>query len=70
MFSAIQPWHRSTTPMTRMSAAMADLPLPHRRRHRRVGPAAMASGLAGLVVALMGAVAVIFRDKLASIMGK
>jgi predicted benzoate:H+ symporter BenE len=70
MFSAIQPWHRPTTPMTRMSAAMADLPLPHRKRHRRMGPAAMVSGFAGLVVALMGAAAVIFRDKLSSMMGK
>jgi hypothetical protein len=64
MFSAIRSWHRPTTPITRVTAALPDLPHPHRTRHRRVG--AVRAG-AALVAALIGTAAVILRDKLASI---
>jgi hypothetical protein len=58
---------RPTTLIRRVTAALPDLPRPRRKRHRRVGAAAIAlRAIAGLVVVLV-ATAVIFRKELISI---
>lgn len=70
MFSAIRSSHRPATPLTRVTAALRGLPHSHRKGHRRVGAAVIARAVAGLVVVLIGTGAVIFRDKLASIVSR
>jgi hypothetical protein len=67
MLSAIRSSHRPKTPITRVTDALLAVPHPHRKRHRHVGAAAIVSAVAGLVAVLVGTAAVIFRDKLASI---
>jgi hypothetical protein len=67
MFSAIRSSHRRTTPITRATAALLAVPHPHRKRHLHVGTPAIVRAVAGLVAVLIGTAAVIFRDKLASI---
>ena len=70
MFSAIRSSRRPATPLTRVTAALPGLPHSRRKAHRRVGPAAIVRAVAGLVVVLIGTAAVIFRDKLASIVSR
>jgi|ERR1700756_1400036 hypothetical protein len=67
MLSAIRSTHRPATPITRVVAALPDLPHLHRKRHRRRGAAAIVTAVAGLLVVLISTAAVIFRDKLMSI---
>jgi hypothetical protein len=61
-FSAIRSSHRPKTLLHRVTAALPDLPHP-----RRVGAATIVSAVTGLVAVLIGIAAVIFRDKLISI---
>lgn len=66
MLSSIRSAHRSTTPITRVASALPALPHPHRKRRRRVGAAAILRAVAGLVAVLVGTAAVMFRDRLTS----
>jgi hypothetical protein len=74
MFRAIRsshsPSHSPTTLMTRVIAALPDLPHPHRKRHRRMGAAAIVRAVAGLVGVLVGIAAVVFRNKLVAIVSR
>jgi hypothetical protein len=70
MWSAIRSTRRPTTLVTRVSAALPDLPRPHRKRHRRMGAAAIVKAVGGLLVVLIVTAAVIFRDKLMSIVSR
>jgi hypothetical protein len=63
MFGAIRSPHRRTTLMHRVTDALPDLPHAHRKRHRRMGAAAIVGAVAGLVVVIIGTAAVIFRKK-------
>jgi hypothetical protein len=65
MFSAIRASHRPATPIARLSAALPALPHAHKKRHLPVGADPIVR--AGLVALPIGATAVIFRDKFASI---
>ena len=67
MLSAIRSSHRPATLITRVTALLADLPYPHRKRNRRVGAATFERAVAALVAMLIGAAAFMFRGKLASI---
>ncbi|MCW3065727.1 MAG: hypothetical protein JWN32_2899 [Solirubrobacterales bacterium] len=67
MLSAIRSSHRRKPPITRVTDALLAVPHPHRKRHRHAGAAAIVAAVAGLVTVLIGTAAVIFRDKLASI---
>jgi hypothetical protein len=49
MLTAIRSGQRPATPISRVAAALPDLPHLHRQRHRRVGAAAIISALAVLV---------------------
>jgi hypothetical protein len=62
MLSAVRSSHRPTPLITRVTAALPDLPHPHRKPQRHVG-AAIVKAVAGLAAVLIAA-AVIFRDKL------
>jgi hypothetical protein len=63
MLIAIPSLHRPATPISRVAAALPDLPHPHRKRHRRMGTAAIISAVAGLVAVLIGTTAVLMRAK-------
>jgi hypothetical protein len=65
MFSAIRSTHRPTTPVARLTAALPAVPHSHKKRHLPEGAAPIVR--AGLVAVPIGATAVIFRHKLASI---
>jgi hypothetical protein len=69
MLSAIRPTHRPT-PIGRVTAALPALPHPHRRRQRHMDAAALVRP--GLGVMLVGGTtaAVIYRDKLASMVNR
>jgi hypothetical protein len=67
MLSAIRSRHRPTTPITRVTAALPDLPHPHFKRHRRVGTAAILRAVVGLMAVLIGTAAVVLRNKMTSI---
>jgi hypothetical protein len=62
MLTAIRSGQRPATPISRVAAALPDLPHLHRQRHRRVG-AAIISALAVLVAVLIGTAAVLMRAK-------
>jgi hypothetical protein len=63
MLTAIRSGQRPATPISRVAAALPDLPHLHRQRHRRVGAAAIISALAVLVAVLIGTAAVLMRAK-------
>jgi hypothetical protein len=63
MLIAIRSGHRPATPISRVAAALPDVPHPHRKQHRRVGAAAIISAVAGLVAVLIGSAAVLMRAK-------
>jgi hypothetical protein len=69
VFSAIRPSKRPTSLVTRVTAGLPDMP-HYRKRQSRPGAAVIATAVAGLVAVLMGVAAVIFRDKLASIVSR
>jgi hypothetical protein len=70
MFSDIRSMHQPTTPVARLTAALPAVPHPHRQRHRRGGAAAVVMPAAGLGAVLIGTGAVIFRDRLASMVSR
>jgi heme A synthase len=70
MLTAIRSSHRRTTPITRVTAALAALPHPHRKRQHHAGAAAIVSAVVGLVAVLIGTAAVMSREKLASIVSR
>jgi hypothetical protein len=63
MLIAIRSGHRPATPISRVAAALPDVPHPHRKQHRRVGAAAIISAVAVLVAVLIGSAAVLMRAK-------
>jgi hypothetical protein len=67
MLSAIRSSHRSPTPSARLKAALPALPHPHKRRRPIAADPIVR---VGLVAVPIGATAVIFRDKLASIVSR
>lgn len=70
MLTAIRSSKPPPTPITRVTDALRDLPLPHTKPQRRVDPAVIVGAVAGLVALLMGIAAFIFRDKLASFVSR
>jgi hypothetical protein len=66
MFSSIRSSRRSATPIARLSAALPELPHSRNSNRWHVPEAATPIVRAGLVAVPIGATAVIFRDKLAS----
>lgn len=70
MLSAIRSTHRPTTLVARVTTALPDLPHRHRKRHSHLGAPAIVTAVAGLLVALIATAAVIFRDKLTSIVSR
>jgi hypothetical protein len=69
MFSAIRTSKRRMPLMTRVTAALPDLP-HDRKRRRRPSAAVIVSAVAAVVAVLIGVAAVIFRDKVASIVSR
>jgi predicted benzoate:H+ symporter BenE len=63
MLIATRSGHRSATPISRVTAALPDLPHPHRKRQRRVGAAPIMGAVAVLVAVLTGTAAVLMRAK-------
>jgi hypothetical protein len=58
-----------TTLIARVTRALPDVPHPH-KKHRHAGAAAIMRAVAGLVGVLIGTGAVIFRNKLASLVSR
>jgi hypothetical protein len=65
MFSPIRSTHRRATPIARLSAVLPAVSHSRKRWQLPVGTAAIVRPM--LVVLLIGTAAIIFRDKLASI---
>jgi hypothetical protein len=68
MFSAIRPSHRRATPIARLVAALPAVPHRHKKRGLHMGTGAILRPI--LAALLIGISAVIFRDKLASIVSR
>jgi hypothetical protein len=67
MLTAIRPSHRRKTPLARLTGALPSIPHTHGRRRLPMGAGTIVR--AGLVMLLVGT-ALIFRDKLASILSR
>jgi hypothetical protein len=65
MFSAIRPTRRRMSPIGRLTEALPALPRRHKKRQLHVGSGALVGPV--LAALLIGITAVIFRDKLASL---
>jgi hypothetical protein len=68
MFNAVRSSHRRTTPIARLTSALPARPHSHKKRQLPVDPGAIVR--AGLVAVPIATGAVIFRDKLASIVSR
>jgi hypothetical protein len=65
MLTAIRPSRRRKTPLARLTAALPAVPHRHRRRHLHAASGAIVGPV--VLALIIGVTAVIFRDKLASI---